>query len=252
MYPPGRYLPGPNFNYILFPTTLQEITLRLSAATGSGDTLDIDVSVFYRLKPDEVIEVYQRDNQQYDARLSDLATGAIKGTTEDFVTAEDWYQNRTEIGDAMFNAVVANFDDKNVIVDRVGLRNVAFQPTFEDKILDKVVKIEETNQATIDGQIIAIEAQRDFDVNQIDLATQLLSSQASALASQTVAAAEAEATRIRIQAEADAYALLKSDLGLTDDEVLYYIWTRKIAEDSSATLITNLDDLPLQVKLDLD
>merc|ERR1719387_2015121 len=58
VFEPGRHFTGPLSTYILFPTTVQFMKLKLITRTNDGFPVTLGVTIEYQLKKDMVIKIY--------------------------------------------------------------------------------------------------------------------------------------------------------------------------------------------------
>mmetsp|Transcript_51665 Transcript_51665/g.83821 ORF Transcript_51665/g.83821 Transcript_51665/m.83821 type:complete len:338 (+) Transcript_51665:58-1071(+) len=103
VYTPGRYTIGFYKEFIVFPTTLNTILFSderpeagvqqlsvLRSRDRDGKQIRLDISVQYRLNPDQVGQIYREYTVLYeDIYISELR-GALQKATNNFAIAEAW------------------------------------------------------------------------------------------------------------------------------------------------------------------
>mmetsp|Transcript_23896 Transcript_23896/g.59996 ORF Transcript_23896/g.59996 Transcript_23896/m.59996 type:complete len:374 (+) Transcript_23896:260-1381(+) len=157
VYTSGRHCIGPDGSFVKFPASDQTVdfkamsvwtkTERLSDTTAgaAGTAISLDVTFQYRLRPEELSELYSSVALQYEPFVRNLATTAIKNVSTSF-TAEEWTKDRRTIQDALQAGVDTALDAAHADCDTLQLRHIEFPSSFVERMLAAAVQIQ-TNQA---------------------------------------------------------------------------------------------------------
>lgn len=151
----------------------------LEAAAASKDLQDVKTVVTpnWHVDPASAPHLYQAMRREYGPRLIQPSVReAVKATTAKF-NAEELITRRSEVSDAIKQALIARVEPFGIEVDAVSITEFAFSEAFSNAIESKVTATQQALQAQNDLRRVEFEAQ------------------------QRVARATAEAEAIRIQAE---------------------------------------------------
>jgi len=229
VYNNGRYFLGLGLWFITFPVNCQLIeytgAYALDAWSKEGQLINLDISFFYRLQRDNLVELYRRYGQGYDAVFYNIGIVTLKSVTIQY-TAVDFFTKRREIGARMKSALRARLLEEFATVDFFNLGTVGVPQEFESKILTKVVTNQQANIAVFTQQ-----------VNELLAQILLIQAQGSGAVNYTVAKANADASRVTNNAislgsrnlrsqEALSYSQLQNALGLTGQKLLAYRWAQ--------------------------
>jgi regulator of protease activity HflC (stomatin/prohibitin superfamily) len=144
---PGLNLKNPLASVVTFSTQTQEIKETTSAPSKEGLMMEIDVSVLYRLDPNQAKQLYQTVGRNYqDVILLPQVRSIIRNTTGKF-NAQDVYsiqrqavaqEIRTEL-----NQVLAG---RGVIIEDTPLRNVGLPERLRQAIEAKLQADQESQR----------------------------------------------------------------------------------------------------------
>lgn len=239
-YDTGFYWKGFFNKFIKFDTTLQTIEMKegsiLSARTKDGLSISLDVSFQYRIQPDNAQLIYMDYLLKYEDTYLRVARDSIRDVCSVF-NAIDFFNNRTYIGDVMFEQVSSDLNTLYADVGLLQLRNVDLPDSFE-KALENVEIARQEYEVALREQEAAI-IRADTKVIEAAAAAQVQVIGATATAESYVIEMQAiaEGLNITLAAEADAIYALGQTLGLNNTELLSYLWIKAITEHDSAYLI---------------
>lgn len=182
---PGLYFKLPLIDHVtIMDVHTQSLTATkdqpLTAASNDLQDTRLAVVVNYHIDPGTVANIYQQygDADTYYTSIVDpLIVATIKATASQY-TAADQIQKRQEMSDKAFAALQGAFANKNVIIEKADITDIAFSPTFTAAIEAKVTAVQ--NAEAAQNKLVQVEAE----------------------AKQTVAKAQADAEAIKIQAQA--------------------------------------------------
>jgi len=202
VYTVGRHCIGPDGSFVKFPASEQTVefsgmsvwtkTERLSDTNvgAAGTAISLDVTFQYRLRPDELSDLYSAVALQYESFVRNLATTAIKNISTSF-TADEFVKSRRTIQDALQLGVDTALEAAHADCETLQLRKIEFPPTFVERMLAAAVQIQ-TNQAEESLQQSAIiRSTTELGVKKIENDASVVSN-----------TAEAQANLVKIEAKA--------------------------------------------------
>jgi len=197
------------------------------------------MSMYYRLDRDNIINLYRRYENGYESRYSQIIVRTVKSISIQY-TADDFFTLRKAIGVHMKSAVRARLRQEFATVEIFNLRAIGIPALFEQKIISKVVQVQQQKTAEnekitaiLRAQIAVIEGQGYATVN-------YTIARANADAKRTVEYARSDGLLRLRQQEAASYNNLQSVLGLNSTELLQFRWA-EIAGKLEDTLTTLTD-----------
>jgi len=231
VYNNGRYFVGLGSHFITYPVTLQHIEFandqQLVCWTREGQEVGIDVSWWYRLQRDHVLDIYHRYREDFHSRLVQIGVRMVKEVCSNF-TAEQFFSQRQEIGSDMLHVLRTRYEQEWATIEIFNLRALAIPDGFEAKVVNKVVTAQHQKTAVNNREI----ALRQSAINVILGDGQALINQSQYQADATgaliVARARADGLLALRQQEADSYATLLDALGLDSQGLLQYRWAQTL------------------------
>jgi hypothetical protein len=256
----GRHFIGLAHSFFIYPTKLLTVEFAESHDTGTpdgrsgaltagskdGQAIEIEISFFLRLNVKEVMNVvnlYKEYRTTFMPTVMSKATNAIKETTVKFETLE-FFTNRTNISTAIHSALSAALASMSMDVEAVQLRNIKLSDNFEDAIIDKIVSAQADKTATEMGLALQVEADTAVIVQQSDTNIAVIRAGADSEAVVTTGTASANAAKKKIEADSSALKLLKADLLSNNAQVLQYLWSQTLRDDTHSKLLIGLDSNP--------
>jgi len=231
VYDNGRYYLGVGLKFIKFPVDLQDLEFRGSEAVTAwskeGQLLNLDVSMYYRLRRQDIIKLYRRYETGYPFRLKLIALESIKEVSTHY-EATDFFNQRPQISEDMRASIAAKFDADFTDVELFNLRAIGLPNGFDNKIVDKVVQAQQYQTAVNNLAIVQVQASNN-----------VIRGNGDALINETLASANASASLVTENAiatalahlrdvEAQSYSLLQIALNLTGADLLRYRWAQII------------------------
>jgi len=251
VYNSGRYFLGLGHSFIAYPRNLTIIDFSsdaqfggesLSAGTSDGQSISVDVTLFFRLNATMLPQLYQKFGTQYLSKFANVAQSTLKNTCVKFA-ALDFFNGRQVISETMINDLNVAFEALFSTVELLQMRGIQLSSQFESQLTQNVIAVQQNQQAELMKQVAVTQS-----------FTQLILSQAQANITELLASANAEATLIHNQAmaegtklvvgiQADAYSQLKAELNFTNAQLFQYLWATKKLQNSqpSDTLLVGLD-----------
>jgi regulator of protease activity HflC (stomatin/prohibitin superfamily) len=221
----------------VFPTTWQIIDFSpdidpgdvpLSASTSDGQAVTIEATVYFRLKYQEVYQLYEELGSNYYDNMLSVAKATLKNTASTFST-NDFFINRTAIARTMHSNLDAIFSaQKHARVQTVLLRGISFPPAVETAVVNKMISDQQTSSQRYLNQVQQIQADTSVLIAKANQNITETLSVANAQATYLLQSATANATKMLVDAQSQAWNLYRSTLNLTNDQLLRVQWARQV------------------------
>lgn len=206
------------------------------ARTLDSQEVTIDISIIFRIDPEQVVELHKFWQQRYkEEMLRPGVRGLLRREVSQFTVDEVNSNKRNELADKLDADLKEIAAQNYLIVKRVLLRNIGFSKDYAQSV--------ERKQVALQG-----ETQKIYEAKQIE---NLAQGKANKI--RIVADAEADAIRIRaeakaharlIRAEAEAEALRLVDAALKDKRnLLVYRYIDRLSPNIKAVVLPH--DMPL-------
>jgi hypothetical protein len=225
VYGVGRYVWGPGYDVITFPSTFQFVSFTpesqgsLSIFTDNGLSIFIECSFQYRIQLQNLAKLFAKYATTYDSQVVNIARAALKNVAPKF-SVDDYVKNRTLIIDSMYfalkDALTAEFVD--VPVGKFQLRKVTLPDVVVNKYLQTQLQLQLNTQRTLEQQVQLIRKQTDFLVAQISSNTTVIQQKADAVSARIIQDARNTATyRLQQYTGSTALNTMFTALGITSD-----------------------------------
>lgn len=235
-YERGRHLLGIGHVFMRFPRTVQTIDFApanaletdtqltsIPVVSSDGQLVSIQCSVWFRLVPAELGELYLRYSTRYASNLAKAARQAITEAGSLFETTE-FYQRRIAVRETMRDAVAGSFAAYPVEFVELWLWQVTVPGRIDDAILAKLLS-QQLKQTMLFAQQATLVEEQTLNfvaLSAIEEARVLQGAQASALLE--TATAEATATNVTGRAMANGLSGLRSGLDWHGTSALKWLW----------------------------
>lgn len=217
---------------VLYPITQQEYTMSatgdegarggddsVEARTSDGQTVNMDITVIYRVVPDKTGELYQDWNENYVAGFVRPTTRSLVREVVSNFSAEQIYgEARQQMGDDIKEAVSVRFAEENLELTDLLVRDISFSESFTNAIEEKVVAEQNLQRSKTDAQRAETEAQGRAN---------------AAIAS---AQGEAQAIEIRAQAQAEALRLVNEQI-TANPNLIQYLYVQNLSDNVQLILL---------------
>ncbi len=256
IYTNGRYFVGLARNFILYPSSVQNVLFANDAdadapaiairVTGEGDsgggTLRIDISFQYVMIPSELDALFRDVEQNYQSRISDEARDVLAATAQRFELNE-YFTRRPAVRQAFLQEITAPLRLLHVAPIDLQVRRIVLSSNVEQSILNKAVSRQEVLRSTQTNQRLDLEAQQNVVRGSGTETIRSVNARFAAQATILVQSAQANATAVSVGASAFAAQRLQNGTGFTTEELLYYRWLQDVVKtapaDSSITTQLN-------------
>jgi regulator of protease activity HflC (stomatin/prohibitin superfamily) len=244
VYEKGFFHIGPINQFIKFPKTVQPIefyeSYPLNSRTKDGLLIHIQLSFQYKLRKAELIELYGTFALDYENYFISQSRTTLRDVAS-FYNAIEFFNNRTFIGDVMFQYLIQDIDVMYADVVYFQLREIDLPDEFEEALKQVQIAQQQYQIALYEQEAAIIRAQ-----------TQIIEAQAAANITVVLAEADAEAYLINMEAQAEAlnitltaerlaYYAMGQQLNLTSSELLALLWIMAVQEHDDSLLIIGAD-----------
>lgn len=232
-----------------FPMTVQEVFFfsstgasgttngPLNSRTNDGLTVNIQLAFHYRLKTEEVYNLFMTFRDQWHGPITGEARSILRDVAAEY-NAVEYFFNRTMIGLDMElhlqEALSASFFSNVVFFQ---LREIDLPPAFEDALERVQVAQQEYEIAKYEQEAALVRAETEIYLAQAIANITIISAEAEADAFLIGIEAAAKAINITLTAESLGYYALGQALNMTATELLAYLWIKAILEHDESLLI---------------
>jgi len=247
----GRYFLGLGHSFLVYPRNLSIIDFSndpefgadpLNAGTSDGQTMTVEVTVYYRLNSTELPLLYQKYGQNYDTKFVNVAQSTLKNSCVKFAALQ-YFNARQVIAETMINDLRAAFVDLYASVELLQLRGIALSAAFEDQLTQNVIAVQNQQTAELMKQVAVTQSFTQVILAQAQANITELIATANAASTLIQQQANADGTKLIVNVQAEAYAQLKQDLNFTNAQLFQYLWasTKLRNADRNDTLLVGLD-----------
>jgi len=179
---PGYHFVGLDRRLIMVPSTNIQVSFtkdkRLAVWSKDGANVYLDISFYYKLDPDSLVDFYKSIGSGWRDHVERLSYASIKEVTQQYTTTE-FYSDRTNIGIAIKNYLNTKLTQQTsgaTTVTSLQLRKIMFDPAYETAINSKLIQahlkksyenqqqIQQTNKNT-EYIIAGLQNQIDIELN---------------------------------------------------------------------------------------
>jgi regulator of protease activity HflC (stomatin/prohibitin superfamily) len=246
----GRYMLGPDFQFVTYPSTivndfLDDVEAWTKVITGvhAGVAVTLDIGFQYRLIPDELPELYSKVGLSFKQLVRNLAIRTLK-TNATLYTADEFIMNRRYVEQMFFDALNVDLRMKaNVQLDKLQMREVRFPQNFMDRKQASAIqklKNDEENYLKI-SKVSRTETARQVKYKTNDALE--IQENAKAQADLIRKKAKNEAARIIERSRADGLEILAKAINITDEKELLSLDYLFSLMDKGTELYVNFDDV---------
>jgi regulator of protease activity HflC (stomatin/prohibitin superfamily) len=230
---------------ILYPINIQEYTMSgttnegaqagndaVRARTLDGQEVSMDITVFYQVDLQLVNQLHRRWYETSTGRAlyeNEFVRPTVRGLVRDvasrFTARQIYGETRTEMRQAMLDAVRTRFAEEGLLLTDLILRDVTFSEQFTNAIEQAQVAEQEADRAEIRVREAGQEAEQ-------------VRVRAAGERDAAIARAEGEAQSIVLRAEAEAEALrLVSEQIAANPALIQYQYVQNLSDNINIALV---------------
>ncbi len=244
VYEKGFYHIGPINHFIKFPKTVQPIefyeSYPLDSRTQDGLLIHIQLSFQYQLRKAELIQLFRTFALDYENYFISQSRTTIRDVAS-FYNAIEFFNNRTFIGDAMFDYLVQDINAMFADIVYFQLREIDLPDEFEEALKQVQIAQQQYQIALYEQEAAIIRAQTQIIEAQAMANITVLTAEADAEAYLINMEAQAQALNVTLTAERIAYYAIGQQLNLTSSELLALLWVMAVRDHDDSMLIIGAD-----------
>ena len=216
VYENGRYLWGPSHNLITFPRNYQRIDFEgLSVADKNQKSLELDISIYYRVKKSELNKLYNKFGTNFESTIISKTQSIIKNTAPMYLI-EEFLENREIITTVINKNVTEGLETIWIDLEdyKLQLKKITLQETTINKFLDIAVTTQQNEQAEFSKEAEEIRAETERQVQEINTNTTIITNEALAEADRIVTVAKSQADLIVSTARGEGISKIIANFSL--------------------------------------
>lgn len=227
VYGSGRYLLGPAYRFITYPSDSHFVEIEELSVFSAGDNKDsiglafkVDVDLTYLLIKEEVGQLHEDLASSYETVILSRARDAIKNEAI-FVTFEEYFQERQAVEQRFRAAVEKRWNEKPSVhckLDQFHLGRIQIPDSVSERQLESRLQNERNDREAFLQQAQFERDLTEVEVNKINLEKDAILRTAGAEAELVRARARTEANQIRVGARINATDDLLKALNITTQE----------------------------------
>mmetsp|Transcript_22825 Transcript_22825/g.47343 ORF Transcript_22825/g.47343 Transcript_22825/m.47343 type:complete len:312 (+) Transcript_22825:29-964(+) len=231
VYMGGRYFLGIGKEFVIYPTTAQNLEMsNVMAATSDKQFVYLDLAIQYKLNATSLIDLFTERQQTYDSFYRREAEQALKEVCVQWQTIPDFYVKRTEISAQMEQSIRTILSDNHAELVAFQLRGIKLQDATESKIIETLVAEQEEITEGIIQTTTVVKAQKEQFKTAADAEIKIINSEANALGIEISSKAEAKAFQLITDAQSSKLTKLEETLSLVNPQrLLTYLWYTGLA-----------------------
>ena len=255
IYSGGRHWVGLFDSFIHFPSGLRTIEFsgspnadidKLNARTNDGVSLGVSLSFQYTLNKDELPELYDQSNTNYESTFVSIARDIVMQTVAAY-EADTFWTNRNNITDTLLDNLDESLQSAHASCVGLQLLEVTIPTNLEESIVATQVEKQLSSTKVYEREAELIRQDIDILNSQCDQNITTITAAAEAEAYYMVQVAEGGAKKKTIDIQADIYMKTRENLGFTDDEFTNYLFLRALQVQTNATIAVGLDNAAIQI-----
>lgn len=142
---PGVHLINPFADVLLFSTRLKDVKENIDTTSREGLSLNLDVSLQYKLDPQKAATVYQNIGQDEEQLAISRFRSTVRAITAKYPAEAIYSRKRQEIAQQLDQEITQQLLPLGLIVEEVLLRNVKMPDSLQAEIQEKL-KAEQESQ----------------------------------------------------------------------------------------------------------
>lgn len=228
----GHYFLGLTKKFEKYPARSVNLYLESIAASDQGSfTVNLDVSVQYKLNPDEIFKLYSKYSQTYEAIFETKVKDVVLEECLNYNVQPDFYVSRVEIAAAMKKSLIRVFNETQAELIGFQLRGVDLPDTVEDAIIDTVIASQLTTTTSIEQVATLTRTLAENVASEAAAEIKEIDATASATGTLIEAGAQATYTKEVTKARADALLATTRELNLTKTQMFDLLWQKTVVHN---------------------
>ena len=119
----------------------------IASLTKEGLSVDLDLTVLFRLNEESASDVYRDIAAEYEEKLiRPTIRSVIRAVTANYVAADIYSEKRTEVATGILDKARADLEARGIVIEDVLLRNVQLPQRIADSISEKLAAEQEAQR----------------------------------------------------------------------------------------------------------
>ncbi len=157
---PGIHLLNPLAEVVEFSTRLQDIKETVTTTTQEGLTIEMDVSLQYKLRPENADDVYRDIGSDPSEIIISRFRSTVRETTASYKASAIYGEKRQEVTQRLQAKLQEQLAPLGFVVESTLLRNVTLPEKLRESIEAKLAAEQESQQAQFELEKTRQEAER--------------------------------------------------------------------------------------------
>ncbi|MES1912506.1 MAG: hypothetical protein MHM6MM_004771, partial [Cercozoa sp. M6MM] len=244
VYENGRYMLGPGHSFVKFPKKVQTLNFEgassIEVRSYDGLPVTLSVTVNYRLSKENLHGLYYDYAKDYELAFQKIIRNDVRDSAS-LYNVTDFYETREAINQQMQVKVQETFlSIHGVQLDSLLVKNVKLPSEVEYAIQQTQIAIQDIQQAENELERARIDAETKVLAAEESAKVIVADANADAQAIRNKAAGEVDQVRLQASAEAESYAALKTDLNMTSDELLAFVFLEAMQETGAGSMVLDI------------
>jgi len=244
VYFEGRHFIGVGYEFITYPLAWQlveytddesigkadficKVDVPLDAATSKGQPMSVELSLYFSIPPQQLINFYTSYGTLYQQSTADECKNDLKNTLTQF-KYEEIFNGRLRISEAMTNTLNRTLARRRCRLEKLLLRGIYFQQNIEDGIEANVMGYQEATNSGYKNEMLKIEAEIEALKKKYNYEITLILAEAQKNATLITEEAKAYAKSRHATGTAEAWSGYQSLTGLNIDDLIRVQWARTL------------------------
>lgn len=203
-YTAGRYLWGPSFQPVTFPSIYKQFKYKgsdLAVFSDQGLEFNLDCDVYYRINQDDLAAIFSDFGTSYETRFRDALKASIKNTGPLF-KVDDYIIQRKNITRTMLTNMNEDLAGLHLHIDpyKFLMLQINFPQIIKNKFLQTAIQELNNEKASLQQEVELIIKDTEQLVAEVNANITIIESTSSAQATVLIKNAEAESIKIQQQA----------------------------------------------------
>ena len=144
---PGFHLKNPVTSIVYISTQTQEFKETIQSPSKEGLPMDVDISILYRINPDQAKQLYQTVGKNYKETILIPSFRALIRTITAQYNAQDLYTSqRQAVATKMRDELAQAMTSRGIIVEETPLRNISLPANLRQTIESKLQAEQESQK----------------------------------------------------------------------------------------------------------
>jgi hypothetical protein len=178
-------------------------------------------------------------NTNYKSTFVRIARDSILKVAGSF-NATSYWTERNKIGNVMRDALSSELAKAYATCESLQILKIDLPKSYEDSIVSTQVEVQKTSMRRFEQQAELIRQNISVIRSEATQQIRVINSTANAEAYKVKQFARANAINTTITAESETYHNVMNDIGLTDTDLMQYIYLNSVSDNKNANVLVGL------------